>query len=279
MDRILNTLIDFALTAGITILTALFIVIVGFKLVKRLIDIIQRGKGFSRIDLSVQTFIVSFVSIILKIIIILTAAAVLGVPMTNVVTLIGSAGLAIGLSLQGSLSNLAGGLMILLFRPFKVGDYIEYTDLSGTVKSITILYTQLLTIDNKLVIIPNGSISNGTVTNYSSESLRRVDLEFSVGYKESIDKVKNILYKVTESSSLALNEPEQPFVGISSYGDKGVVYILKIWTMNDNYWPLVFELREKVKRALDENSIELPYLQLDVHINGEKPPSDGMKTK
>ena len=146
-------------------------------------------------------------------------------------------------------------------------------------KSSTILYTQLLTIDNKLIIIPNGSISNGTVTNYSSESLRRVDLEFSVSYKESIDKVKNILYKVTESSPLALTEPEPPFVGISSYGDKGLVYILKIWTMNDNYWPLVFELREKVKRALDENSIELPYPQLDVHINGEKAPSHGMKTK
>ncbi|MGM9974951.1 MAG: mechanosensitive ion channel family protein [Clostridiaceae bacterium] len=269
MERILNALIDFALTAGVTLITAIFIVIIGFRLVKRLIDLIQRGKGFSKIDLSVQTFILSFVSIVLKIIIILTAASILGVPMTNVVTLIGSAGLAIGLSLQGSLSNLAGGLMILLFRPFKIGDYIEYTNLSGTVKSITILYTQLLTIDNKLVIIPNGSISNGTVTNYSSEPFRRVDLEFSVGYKESIDKVKEILYEVIEKSSLVTKEPDLPFVGISSYGDNAVIYILKVWTLNENYWPLVFELKEEVKRAFDKNSIEIPFPQLDVHIDGK----------
>ncbi|WP_426349556.1 mechanosensitive ion channel family protein [Alloiococcus sp. CFN-8] len=270
MDRIINTLIDFALTAGVTLITALFIVILGFKLVKRLIEIIQRGKGFRRIDLSVQTFIVSFISIILKIVIILTAAAVLGVPMTNVVALIGSAGLAIGLSLQGSLSNLAGGLMILLFRPFKVGDYIEYTNFAGTVKSITILYTQLLTIDNKLVVIPNGSISNGTVTNYSSEALRRVDLEFSVGYKESIDKVKEILYKAIEKNSLILMEPEPPFVGVSTYGNNAMIYILKVWTLNENYWPLIYELKEEVKRVFDKNSIEIPLPQLDVHLARNK---------
>ncbi len=271
MDEFLKTILsklgEFASTAGLRLVGALLILFVGFKLCKWLLRLMKKTKAFAKIDVGVQTFLVSLLNIVLKILIVLSAIALLGVPMTNFVALLASAGVAIGASLQGSLSNLAGGIMILLFKPFKVGDYIDSAEGSGTVTEVTILYTILTTPDNRRIVIPNGAISNEAITNYSYHDTRRLDLSFSVSYNSDIEVVKGIILEMAREHALVLSEPAEPFCRLNEHGESSLNFALRVWVRSGDYWQVNFDLKESIKKALDENGIEIPYPQIDVHLD------------
>lgn len=266
INSILSKLGEFASTAGLRLAGALLILAVGFRLCKLFLKLLKKSKFFEKTDAGVQTFIISLLNIVLKILIVLSAIALLGVPMTNFVALLASAGVAIGASLQGSLSNLAGGIMILVFKPFQVGDYVETAQGSGTVAEITILYTILDTPDNRRVVIPNGAISNEAVTNYSYHDTRRLDVIVSVSYDSDMEAVKEILLQNAQSHELVLSDPA-PFCRLTEHGDSALKFALRVWTKQDDYWQVNFDLKESIKKDLDKNGIKIPYPQLDVHFD------------
>ena len=258
----------FVTTAGIRLVLSLILVVVGFAVVNRVIKDIKQSKRCEKTDKSVLTFVTSFASISLKILIILTAASYLGVPMTNLVAIVGSCGLAIGLALQGALGNLAGGIMILIFKPFKVDDYITTSSVSGTVSNITIMYTVLKTPDNKVITIPNGTLTNSVIENYSTSDKRRVDLIFTAGYECDTDKVKEILISTINKHEKILKDPE-PFARLTNCGDSAVEYTVRVWCDAADFWDVKFDLLESVKKEFDANGISIPYPQMDVHINNK----------
>ncbi len=266
IKNILNKVIEFGMTAGIRLVGAVLIVIIGFMVVNKVIKAIKKSKKTEKIEKSAVDFILSFSSVALKIIIALTAANYLGVPMTNMVAIIGSCGLAVGLALQGSLSNLAGGIMILIFKPCKDGDFISVNGLDGTVKEITILYTYLTTPDNKTVVIPNSTISNASITNYSKEKTRRVDVSIGVSYKSDVVKVKEVLLAFAGGIEFVEKDPA-PAVVISSYGDSSITFTIRAWTASEHYWDVVGAINYGLQKVLADNNIEIPYPQLDVHID------------
>lgn len=264
---VLAKLGEYASTAGLRIVGALLVLFVGFKLCKFILKLMKKSKAFSKLDGGVQTFLFSLLNILLKILIVLTAISILGVPMTNFVALLASAGVAIGASLQGSLSNLAGGIMILAFKPFKVGDFVDTAEGSGTVTEVTILYTILTTPDNRRVVIPNGTISNEAITNYSYYDIRRLDLTFSVAYDSDIKEVKQILLEKATEHTLVLKEPEMPFCRLSAHGESSLDFALRVWVKGSDYWTVNFDLKETVKNEFDARGIKIPYPQMDVHID------------
>lgn len=266
LEKLLDFLFQFATTWGTKLLGAIIIFIVGLKLIKFLINWIKTAPKLDKLDDSLRSFLGSFSNIVLYALLFITIAMILGVPATSFITILASCGVAIGLALQGSLSNFAGGLMILFFKPFKVGDYIEASGESGTVVDISVVYTVILTADNKRITIPNGTLTNSVIENYSAEDLRRVDLTFSAGYNCDVEKVKSVISEVVNSHPLALKDPE-PFVRLSAHSDNALTYTVRVWCKNEDYWDVHFDVTEKVKLAFDKNDIEIPYPQLDVHLN------------
>ena len=264
-DKFLAIAVEYITTMGVRILGSLALLIIGFKLIKIFVRFITRSKWYGKIEPGAQSFIKSFLKITLKIILVITIAAILGVPMTSVVALTASAGLAIGLALQGALGNLAGGLMILIFKPFKVGDYIDTHNDQGTVEEINIFYTVLKTFDSKIITMPNGELTNTSIINYSKEKLRRVDFEFTVAYNTDIDKVKQILLDISNRHELILKDPPV-FARLSKHGDSALVFVLRVWCEAADYWAIYFDIMESVKIEFDKAAIEIPYPQLDVHM-------------
>ncbi len=266
MENLIHNLIDLVMSTGTRLIGALLTVIIGLIISKRFIKHLSKNKGFLRLEKNAQAFFLSFLSVVSKIIVFLTAAAILGIPMTNFVAVLGSCGLAIGLALQGSLSNLAGGIMLLIFKPFKNGDFIEAEGFSGSVQDITILYTHLKTADGKVVVMPNGKLSNATVVNYSSEKLRRVNTEIGISYSSDINTAKEVLLKLAEGNELILKDPA-PAVNVTAYEDSSVKLRLSVWCENAEYWNVTFYINNNLKDALNEKGIEIPFPQLDVHIS------------
>lgn len=265
-SSIANYLLEFATTAGFKLIAAIVIVLVGIKAIKWLKKWIKSSPKLNRVDDSLRSFMVSFLSIALYAILFITVAMILGIPTTSFITVLATCGAAIGLALQGSLSNFAGGVMILLFKPFKVGDYIEAVGEAGVVSEISVVYTEILTLDNKRITIPNGTLTNSVIENYSSEELRRVDLTFNTAYDCDIDKVKKIISGIVEAHPMALKNPE-PFVRLSAHGENALTYTVRIWCKNADYWDVNFDIIESVKKAFDENGIKIPYNQIDVHLD------------
>ena len=216
-------------------------------------------------DPGLASFMASGSRIVLYIILILMCFGVLGIETASFLALFTSGGVAIGLAFQGAVTNLAGGVMILLFHPFRVGDYIETTEIAGTVNAISVLYTVVLTPDNKRVTVPNGSLTNAAITNYSAEGQRRVELTFSVSYDCDIDKVKQILLSVAESDPKSLKDPT-PLARLKTQSASSLDFVLRVWCAPENYWDLYFDLNENVKKALDEAGMEIPFPQMDVHM-------------
>lgn len=262
IDNILNKLVSFI---G-DLFFAILIIIIGFKLVDILVSKIKKGKKFSSIEKSNQTFILSIISISLKIIVAIVSITVIGIPMSTIVAVVGSCGLALGLALQGGLSNIAGGIMIIIFKPFKVGDYIDTANYSGTVKEIYVFHTILKTIDNKLIVIPNGELSNNPIVNYSSMKERMLDLEINISYDNDIDKVREILLDIAKNNELVLKDKDI-LVKVKKHGDNSIVIAYRMWVNNSDYWDLKFYLLEEIKKRFDKNKITIPYNQLDVHIS------------
>ncbi len=246
--------IEYAPKAILAIIT----LIVGLKLIKIFTNILHKAFKKNKVDPSLTSFLESFLGIGLKILLFISIASMLGIETTSFITLIGAAGLAVGLSLQGSLSNLAGGVLILIFKPFQVGDLIEAQGYKGRVRKIQIFSTQLTTLDNKRVIIPNGNLSNDSIKNYSAEDNIRVDLSIGIGYGESIDKARQIIQEILNSNSKVSKTPET-FIGVEELGDSAVVLSVRAWTKAEHYIILPFELRESIKKAFDKESINMPY--------------------
>ena len=265
---ILSFLLEFATSFGIKLLGAIIILVVGIKCTSCLSKWLRSSSKLDKLDTSLRSFLASFIKIVAYIILVITVAMILGVPVTSFITLLASCGVAIGLALQGSLSNFAGGLMILLFKPFKVGDFIDAAGETGTVVEISVVYTELLTPDNKRITIPNGSLTNSVIKNYSSEELRRVDLTFNVAYDSQDENVKTIIYDVIKAHPQALKDPE-PFIRISEHTHSALVYTVRIWCKNTDYWTVYFDILEGVKASFNQNGITIPFPQMDVHISNK----------
>lgn len=235
--------------------------IVGWKLAKWLVKMLKKSKTFQKLDDGVETFVASIIEILLKIIVIVTVVSIMGINLSAAVTALASVGLTFGLAFQGALSNLAGGFIILVFRPFKVGDYIDTHADSGTVVSIAIFHTKLMTPDNKIVAIPNGSLSNSAIINYSEMDTRRVDFTFGVDYDTDIKKAKEILLDIANKQPTLLGD--QPIVcEIGSLGDSAINIILRFWVKSADYWSTTFAVNEQVNEAFRENGIVIPFPQI-----------------
>ena len=266
MKEIFDQIVLFCSTTGIRLVLAIVLLLIGFRLIRVWNDKLFRSSATAKIDPGAKTFLHSFVAIAAKIVLCIVAAGMIGIPMTSVVAVLASAGLAIGLALQGALGNLAGGLMILLFRPFRLGDYIDTHADAGTVKEITVFYTVLTTPDNRTITLPNGTLTNTTIINYSAMDTRRVDLTFGVSYASDVDAVKRILLDTANAHPLVKDQPA-PFARLLEHGDSALKFVLRVWCSSKDYWDVSFDLLEQVKAAFDKNGIEIPFPQIDVHMD------------
>lgn len=262
---LLENLLGWVKTSGIKLLIGIIVLWIGWKLVKKVQKVINVIFEKRNIDITLGRFLETLVGIILKFLLIVMVMGYVGLDTSGLAALIASGGIAIGLALQGSLSNFAGGVIILFIRPFNVGDFIEGAGHSGVVEKIGMFYTTIVTIDNKEVLVPNGTLSNVSLTNYTAKETRRVDLKFTVGYEENILKVKKAINEVIAGEKLILNEPA-PFVSVDAHGDSAVSFVVRVWVKTENYWTVHFNLLEKVKIKFDEEKISIPYPQMDVHI-------------
>ena len=266
VEKIVKFLIDLLASLGMKLLVSLLVLVIGRKIIKMIKKWIKTSRQMEKVDAGVRTFLSSFASVGLNILLFITIAMILGVPTTSFITALASCGVAIGLALQGALSNLAGGIMILVFKPFEVGNYITTPDAAGTVSKITIMYTVLTTPDNKVITIPNGTLTNSVVENYSAVENRRVDLVFTASYSSDVDKVKAILNEIIAADDRILQDPA-PFARLTKHADSGLEYTVRVWCKAEEYWDVNFDMVENVKKEFDKNNITIPYPQMDVHIN------------
>ena len=249
------------------LIVALLILVIGFRLIKYAVNFFKRIFERSKMDPTLETFLLSFIKIGLKILIIFWAVTRVGVTASSIIALVGSAGLALGLSLQGSLSNIAGGVILLLMKPFQVGDYIQLDGAGkeGTVQSIGIMYTKLLTIDNKAILVPNGNLTNASITNVTFQEKRRVDLLIGIEYSENVSRVREILEKVVKEEPSFL--PQEPLtIYVSDFKESCVEMGIRYWVKTEEYWESRWRVLENIKEAFDKNNICFPFNQLDVNI-------------
>lgn len=267
-EALIDKLVDYISEVGPKLILSLILLIVGWKLINILSKRIKNGKMFGRIDPTTRSFFRSFITITLKILLVITVAAIMGVPMASMVAVLGSCGLAIGLAVQGSLSNIAGGFILTVFKPFVVGDYIKSGEFEGTVKAINIFYTKIITFDNKIIVIPNSKVSDAALIDFSAFPTRRVDIEIGAAYSQDSDKVKEALLEVAKTNEHIISDPE-PMAFITSFDDSAVSYQLRVWCPTDKYWDVKFDLNEKIKKAFDEKNIEIPFPQMDIHVKND----------
>jgi small conductance mechanosensitive channel len=243
---------------------ALITFLIGWWLVGRLTASISRLLSMRQVDRALGSFIGSLVSIVLKVLLLISVASMVGVETTSFIAMIGAAGLAIGLALQGSLANFAGGVLIMLFRPFRAGDWIEAQGVAGSVDSIQIFHTTLKTADNKVVIVPNGSLSNGHITNFSREPVRRVDINLGIDYASDIKKAREVLLKLADDPRV-LRDPA-PVVFVTGLGESAISLSLRVWVATPDFWPVTFDFTEAAKEGLSEAGIGIPFPQRVVHL-------------
>lgn len=257
--------IDKIVEYGTSLLIAVAIIVIGFWLVKRVNKLVRRTFEKKDYDPSLETFLASMISISLRILVIITALSQLGIEMTSFVALLGAAGLAIGMAFSGTLSNLAGGVMILFFKPYKIGDYIEAQGEQGHVKELRIFNTIILTLDNKTVIIPNGPLANGNMINYSSRSTRRVDFTVGIAYGDDYDTAKETLLKFVKEDPRIIDE-EDNFIGLNELADSSVNLTLRVWCKTEDYWDVYFKMNERIYKEFGDKGLNIPFPQMDVHI-------------
>ncbi len=248
-----------------SIAKAILVLVIGLPIIRILSGALSRFMNKRGIDASLKPFLLSLFKNVLRILLFITALSMLGVQMTSFVAIIGAAGLAVGLALQGTLQNFAGGVIILLLRPFKIGDYIEGAGEAGTVKEIQIFNTILNTPDNVRVMVPNGKLSNDNIKNYSAENTRRVDMVFGIGYGDDIKKAKDVLEKIVTSDERILKDPA-PQVVVAELADSSVNFKVRPWVKGPDYWDVYFDMQRKVKEEFDANGISIPFPQRDVHL-------------
>ncbi len=266
-ENLLHSLTEMACQFAVRLLIAVFVYIAGRWLIGRLNAFFQKILNKRHTDPTVKSFLKSFVSITLTIVLIVIIVGILGVETSSLVALFASAGVAFGLALSGTLQNFAGGFIILLFKPYRVGDYIESQGQGGTVKEIQIFNTILTTPDNKVIYIPNGKAANDMITNYSKQKLRRIDLVFNIEYGENYDRARDVIREIIESDSRILQDPEHLHkIALHRLNDSSVDIITRTWVEKDNYWDVYFHLNESVYKKFTEKGINIPFPQMTIHM-------------
>ena len=272
MENILSIILNFvngyAVPFILRLIGAAVILLVGFKATKFFVKKLGAAPFFTKLDTNIQGLIKNAAKVLLNTLIIIVAIEILGVPSATIIAVLGSCGLAIGLALQGGLSNLAGGVIIMLFKPFHEGNFISTPMGDGTVSDIGIFYTKLTTPDNISINIPNSAIANSTVSNYSEKDTRRVDIDLSIAYEADVELAKKVLLVSAESHDLVLDDPK-PVIYVTEQADSSIKLSLRVWTASENYWTVRFDLMEDTKKVLDKFSISIPYPQLDVHVKND----------
>lgn len=259
-DQALALIMNYAPKFVLAIIT----LVVGLWLINRFVAVLDKKLGGK--DPTLNKFLCGLISAVFKVMLLISVASMIGIATTSFIAVIGAAGLAIGLALQGSLANFAGGVLILIFKPFKVGDTIEAQGFLGAVAEIQILYTVVNTFDNRRIVIPNGSLSNATLVNVSIYEKRRCDMTFGIGYGDDIDKAKAILQRLFDQDERSLKDPE-PLICVAGLGDNSVDLMFRAWVPTDDLWPYYWDMHEKVKKAFDAEGITIPFPQRDVHIH------------
>jgi small conductance mechanosensitive channel len=267
MDKIdTNLLMELAIKYGVNIGTAILILVIGWIAIKYLIKIIHKIMDKREVDPSVIGFTLPLIRIGLKIILIITVIQRLGVETTSFLAVLGTAGLAIGLALQGTLSNFAGGVIILVLKPFRVGDFIEAQGYTGTVHTIKLFTTILKTVDNKTVIIPNGALANGNILNFTHEPTRRVDWIFSIGYGNDVNSAFAIIKELIADDKRIFSEPA-PFVALHAMADSSVNLVVRVWANTEDYWDIFFDMNKRVYERFPEEGLSVPFPQMDIHLH------------
>lgn len=268
LDVFLAKMIDLGISVGSKILLAIVVFLVGRWIVRRLNKLLAKILEKRHVEASLSTFVKSLVNITLTLLLIIVVIGVLGIETSSFIALFASAGVAIGMALSGTLQNFAGGVMILLFKPFKVGDTIEAQGQSGTVREIQIFNTILATPDNKIIIIPNGGLSTGLMKNYSREATRRVDWEFGIAYGDDYTKAKAVIARLLDADGRVLKDPAY-FIALTSLGESSVNIVVRAWVNAGDYWGVYFDMNEKVYKTFAEENLNIPFPQLDVHLLGK----------
>lgn len=265
LEKVLQKLIDMGLAAGKNILLAIVVYIVGRFIIKLINRLMLRTFAQRKVELSVQTFLKSFINILLTIILIVSVISVLGINTTSIAALLASAGVAVGMALSGNLQNLAGGLIILVFKPYKVGDYIEAQGTQGTVREIQIFHTIVTRPDSTLAYVPNGAMSSGLITNYSRNELRRLDFVVGVDYGVDVSRVEEITRRIVDNNPLVLSNPA-PFIAVDALAESSVNVLIRVWSKTTDYWKLYYDLRREIYDTYNREGIDFPFPQQTVHI-------------
>lgn len=265
IEFLIQKLINFSLDFGGKIIAAILVLLIGRWIIKRLKKLTVKIMEKNNFEPSLSSFIKSLVSISLNFILIIIIIGVVGLETSSFVALFASAGVAIGLALSGTLQNFAGGVMILIFKPYKVGDFVEAQGQTGIIKEIQIFNTVIVTADNKIIIIPNGGLSTGIITNYSKESQRRVDWQFGIAYGDSYEKAKQVIATLLDNDERVLKEPAY-FIALSSLGDSSVNIVVRAWVKSPDYWSVYFDMNEKVYNTFAKEGLNIPFPQMDIHV-------------
>lgn len=264
IDGIINTVTHY----GLRIVFALLIFVIGKWIANLIRKVMRSGMEKKNVDPALTGFLSNIAFYLMMIAVIITAISQLGIQTTSFIAVLGAAGLAVGLALQGSLSNFAAGVLIILFRPFKIGDFVEAGGVMGVVDEIGILVTEMHTIDNKGIIVPNSQIMSSHIVNFSAKDTRRCDMVFGIGYSDDIDKAKAILNDIIEKDERCLKDPE-PTVAVSELGDSSVNFVVRPWVKSGDYWAVLFDTHETVKKRFDAEGVSIPFPQRDVHLYQE----------
>jgi len=261
----MNTIVDWVSQFGLKLIAALVVFFVGKWLARRISNLLKRGMQKAETDPTLIGFVGNITYFGLLTMVVIAAVGQLGVQTTSFIAVLGAAGLAIGLALQGSLANFAAGVLMIIFRPFKAGDYIEAAGTAGSVEEVQLFTTTLKTPDNKIVIIPNAQVTAGTITNYSARDTRRLDMTFGVGYGDDLDHVKRVITQVLAEEPRLLKDPE-PVVAVLNLGESSVDFAVRPWVNSADYWGVYFDLQEKMKKRFDQEGISIPFPQRDLHV-------------
>lgn len=268
-EQYLDKIVNFGFEYGPQLIGGILVLIFGLWITKLITKGVGKALIRGKIDPSLVPFIKSLTNIILKILVVITVMGMIGIQMTSFIAILGAAGLAIGMALSGTLQNFAGGVIILIFKPFKVGDFIEAQGYMGTVKEISIFTTRLNTVDKKLIIIPNGPLSTGSLTNFSAEPQRRVDWTFGMAYGEDVENFKKAMNEFIAEDSRILKDPA-PFIGLSELADSTVNFAVRVWVNSPDYWDVFFQMNEKVYQRFGDYKLSIPFPQMDVHLHNNQ---------
>ena len=267
-ETILSQITEMSVTYGPKLIGAILVWFIGGWIVKLIVSGFNKAMDKGKTDPSLKPFLASLVGALLKAMVVISALSMLGIQMTSFIAVLGAAGLAIGMALSGTLQNFAGGVMILIFKPFKVGDVIDAQGYLGSVSEIQIFNTYLKTPDNKTIIIPNGGLSTSSLTNFSTEKCRRVDWTIGIGYGDDVDKAKEVIKRLCDEDSRILKDPDV-FIAVSELGDSSVNIVTRAWVNAADYWGVFFQMNEQVYKVFAKEGLNIPYPQMDVHLHKE----------